>query len=169
MLLYDLVFSWLSLNQTKKSPNTNPFSNALSQCKVANCSKVNIRLVSPPPEWQQPHEQKQNQNKQKILLLGREPKDSLQNGCSTSFGHLEYKSEKNTKNLEKSKKKKRVMLFMKGMGDDGKGELVDRFSTYEVTTTTIMITFSIILIHFDHFYQILLTFSQVYLLLFNFH
>ena len=32
------------------------------------------------------------------------------------------------------------MLFMKGMGDDGKGELVDRFSTYEVTTTTTIIT-----------------------------
>ena len=29
---------------------------------------------------------------------------------------------------------------MKGMGDDGKGELVDRFSTYEVTTITTTIT-----------------------------
>ena len=28
------------------------------------------------------------------------------------------------------------MLFMKGMGEEGKGELVDRFSTYEVIITT---------------------------------
>ena len=28
------------------------------------------------------------------------------------------------------------MLFMKGMGEEGKGELVDRFSTYEVIINT---------------------------------
>ena len=41
------------------------------------------------------------------------------------------------------------MLFMKGMGEEGKGELVDRFSTYEVIITiSSSMTMNIVMIIF---------------------